>query len=200
MIASLRGSVQAFGLDFVLLEVNGIGYKVFTTLSTMNELRIGNECFLSTTLVVREDSLTVFGFLASEDRDTFEVLLTLPKIGPKLALAVLNTYSATQLAQLVANKDEKALTKVPGIGAKVAARMLLDLESKLSKLMVLPPKENAESMAAVVSPTAQTVIIGLQGLGWTKLQAESAVESILQTEGDLSAGDLLKRALQELGG
>lgn len=194
MIAQISGTVLDVGTSTVVVDVGGIGYQVLSTPATLAELRPRQHVQLFTHLVVREDSLTLFGFGTASERATFEALTTVQGVGPRLALAMLAVHSPTSLAESVAAGDRKALEKVPGIGAKVAARLLLELGGKLS----LPAQDGAR--AAVTDGRGQ-VTEALVGLGWNTKAAQSAVEAVTDGPiGDDAVSDTLRAALQTLGG
>lgn len=192
MIAQLSGSVAHIAASALVLDVAGVGYRVLSTPATLAELHLRQECTLHTTLVVREDSMTLFGFLTAGERDTFEQLQSVQGVGAKLALAMLAVHSPEALAGAVAAGDRKALEKVPGIGPKVAARLLLELGGKLS----LP----GEDLAAPADARGE-VVEALVGLGYAAKQAEAAVDAV--AEAPVAAADMgatLRAALKRLGG
>jgi len=181
-------------MSTVVVDVAGMGYQVLSTPGTLAELRPRQVVRLFTHLVVREDSLTLFGFGTASERATFEALQSVQGVGPRLALAMLAVHSPGALAEAVAAGDRKALEKVPGVGAKVAARLLLELGGKLT----LPAQEGAGN--PVTDGRAQ-VTEALVGLGWNAKVAQNAVESV--TSGpidDDGVSDTLRAALQTLGG
>lgn len=195
MIAQLQGTVLDVGTSTVVVDVGGLGYSVLSTPATLAELRAGMPVRLFTHLVVREDSLTLFGFGAVSERATFEALTSVQGVGPRLALAMLAVHSPASLADAVAAGDRKALEKVPGIGAKVAARLLLELGGKLT----LPAQEGG-ARAAITDGRAQ-VTEALVGLGYNAKVAEKAVESVTDGPiGDDEVSHTLRAALQNLGG
>lgn len=200
MIASVAGVVRSIRLDSVVIEVNGFGMLVFATPSTLAGLRAGVTAELATSLVVREDSLTLFGFATDDERDVFEIVQTVSGIGPRLAVAMLAVHSPDDLRCAVAAQDLAALQKVPGIGRKGAQRIVLELEGRLGA---------AHGLAGVPVPTSVPdrrvdVIDALVGLGWTARAAEDAVASVLEGSSEpVAAADvpqLLRSALRSLGG
>lgn len=132
MISLLNGVVRSLTSDKTTLEVGGVGYSISITTQTSNSLSIGAPVTLFTTLVVREDSLTLFGFSDDESRQLFELVQTVSGIGPKVALSILNSLTPDQLARSVASEDVSAIEKVPGIGRKGAQRLILELQGKIS--------------------------------------------------------------------
>ena len=131
MIASVRGEVLDIALDHVVIEAAGVGYKVMATPSTLATLRRGSEARLITAMIVREDSMTLYGFADADARDLFLTLLGVSGVGPKIALATLAVYDAPALRQALADGDVTALTRVPGIGKRGAERMVLELRDKI---------------------------------------------------------------------
>jgi len=202
MIASVRGVVLSAGLDSAVIEVGGVGLFLHTTAGTAATLRPGAEAALTTTLVVREESLTLYGFADEDERAVFNLVLTVSGVGPRLALAMLTIHTPDGLRRAVGGGDLVALTKVPGIGKKGAERIVLELRDKIG--MPSGATSSAASRPAVADWTAQ-VRDALVGLGWSSKQADDAVEAVrptvTQTEvadgSDVSA--LLRAALRELG-
>ena len=199
MIASLTGRVARIDLDSLVLEVGGIGYLVRTTPQALSATRHGAELTLHTELVVREDSLTLYGFPHPEEAETFRIVQSVSGIGPRTALAVLAVLDPEELRRAVAEQDAKTITRTPGIGPQVASRMLLELGGKLP----------APSGPVGTTTTAATgdgggdadVVEALVGLGWAEKAALAAVESARADDGaTLGAAALLRRALRGLGG
>lgn len=196
MIAYLSGTARSVRADSVIIVAGGVGRLVTVTPAHASRLRDGREVDLHTDLVVREDSLTLYGFESADERTVFQILLTVSGVGPKLAMAVLAVLGADGLRAAVAGEDRKALTSVPGIGAKGAARMLLELTGKLPAGGVGLPGTPA---APAVAPGDQ-VVDALVGLGWKPAQAESAVADARAAAPDAPVPALLKDALRTLGG
>ncbi|APX34557.1 Holliday junction DNA helicase RuvA [Brachybacterium sp. P6-10-X1] len=200
MIASLTGRVARIDLDSLVLDVGGVGYLVRTTPQALSSTRHGAELLLHTELVVREDSMTLFGFPHPEEAETFRIVQSVSGIGPRTALAVLAVLDPEELRRAVAEQDARAITRTPGIGPKVANRMLLELGGKLPA----PSGSAAGSGESPVAPAAGVdgdVVEALVGLGWPEKGAVSAVEAV-RSEDDAvpEAADLLRRALRRLGG
>ncbi|MFE5334091.1 Holliday junction branch migration protein RuvA [Embleya sp. NPDC056575] len=196
MIAFVSGTVAGIGPDTAVVEVGGVGLAVQCTPTTLAGLRVGAPARLATSLVVREDSLTLFGFADDDEKRTFEVLQTANGVGPKLALAMIAVHSPDALRAAVAAKDAKALTAVPGIGPKGAQKLLLDLKDKLG----VPT--GAVGVAGPVSAGWRDQLhAALVGLGYAAREAEEAVDAVAP-EADGAAtpdiGALLKSALRGL--
>lgn len=199
MIASVTGTARHVGLDRVVVEVGGVGMLVHTPPSVAAAARTGTEVSLATTLIVREDSMTLYGFAEDGHRDTFELLQTVSGVGPRVALAIVSVLSPEQLAAAIADEDVRTLTKVPGIGKKGAERLVLELRDKIG---AVPGAGGAAPTAApAVAPWRGQVVEALVGLGYSSAQAESAVEraaSALGDDPDVSAA--LRASLRELAG
>ncbi|MBG6083462.1 Holliday junction branch migration protein RuvA [Zhihengliuella flava] len=188
MISSLNGTVDVVGLHSAVINVNGFGMLVNATPETLAGLREGEQARIYTTMVVREDSMTLFGFTDTSAREVFEVLQSVSGIGPRLALAVLAVLSPEQVRVAVTESDTKMLTKVPGVGPKVAQRMALELAGKLA------PTSTGTDHAA--QPAAEdlwriNVLDALTGLGWKERDAVKAVDAFAEDQPELvSSGDL----------
>ena len=199
MIASVRGAVRHVGLDRVVVEVGGVGMLLHTTPATASALHLGQEALLATTLVVREDSLTLYAFGSDDERDIFEQVQTVSGVGPRIALAMLSVLAPDRLRAAVTSSDLATLTKVPGIGKKGAERIVLELRDKLG----MPSGAAAGATAAPASTTAawrDQVAEALVGLGYSAKQAEDAVSRAAEAApagADVSA--MLRAALRELG-
>lgn len=198
MISSVRGTVVEIGLDHAVIEVGGLGFGVRATPSTLAGLRRGEEASLATTLVVREDSLTLFGFADNQARELFGLLQTVSGIGPRLALAALAVLDPETLRLALADGNVTALTQVPGIGRKGAERLIIELRDKVGALAA----SATAGQAPVGSPTdmvRSSVVDALVGLGFAAKQAERAVDDVLGEDGPRETAGLLRRALATLG-
>jgi len=200
MIASVRGTVRSVRLDAAVVEVSGVGMLVHATPTTLATLRTGAEAELATSLVVREDSLTLYGFASLDERDAFEILQTVSGIGPRLALAMLAVHTPDALRRAVASEDLAALKRVPGIGHKGAQRIVLELGDRLG-----PASDETGTATLAVQDRRGDVVAALEGLGWGTKVAEDAVARVLAEAGDgpVEAQDVagvLRAALRSLGG
>lgn len=199
MIASLSGTVLKVGLDSVVVGVGGVGMLVHTTPATAASVRTGQPTELATSLVVREDSLTLYGFATDDEKHVFETVQTVSGVGPRLALAVLAVLSPDAVRIALGTGDVVALTKVPGIGKKGAERMVLELRDKLG---ALPGSAGTSAPVRLDSGEEwrEQVREALVGLGWTVRQSDDALDRIapLAAEG-AGVSALLRAALQELG-
>ncbi len=196
MIAQLTGTVRHLTTEKVVLEVGGVGYAISISPRTSTNIVMGSELTLATTLVVREDSLTLFGFLDPRDRDIYETLQTVTGIGPKVALAITGALTPDELASAIAQEDIGAIEKVPGIGRKGAQRLILELKGKLVTDEDLPK-------LTTHSAVRDQLLSALTGLGFTAKESDIAINStfahITESGGQpdaYSVPELLKLTLQ----
>ena len=199
MIAHLNGTVAALTPDGVVIDVGGVGLRVQCTPDTLATLRPGAPGRVATSLVVREDSLTLFGFATDDERNVFELLQTATGIGPRLALAMLAVHSPDALRRAVAAEDIKALTMVPGVGNKGAQRIILELRDRLGAPGELAV--NGSAPARRVAPSwRDQVQSGLVNLGWSPRDAEAAVVAVEADSGDTEPDvtTALRAALRKL--
>lgn len=197
MIASVRGEVLAVELDHAVVEVGGVGLAVHAVPTTLATLRRGDHARLATSLVVREDSLTLYGFADGAARELFVLLQTVSGVGPRLALAMLAVLEPDTLRTALAEGDLTVLTRVPGIGRKGAERLVVELRDKVG---VRTPAASGPA-ASGGSAVRTQVTEALAGLGFTARQAEQAVEAVL-AEADRETTDtsqVLRSALTRLG-
>ena len=197
MIASVEGTVAALTADGVVVRVGGVGLALHTTAGTRARLRVGEPAALATSLVVREDSLTLYGFADDDERVMFELLQTASGVGPRLAQAVLTVHTPDAVRRALATEDLAALCLVPGIGRKGAQRMVLELKDRAG----LP---TAAPTAGVPQTPGwrDTLASALVGLGWTAGQSEQVVDGLAVRHPDATSEDvptLLRAALAELG-
>lgn len=198
MIAFVSGPVAALAPDSAVVEVGGIGIAVQCTPGTLSGLRMGRQAKLATSLVVREDSLTLYGFADDDERQVFELLQTASGVGPRLAQAMLAVHTPDALRRAVSTGDEKALTAVPGIGKKGAQKLLLELKDRLGE-----PIGAGTGVGTPVSVGWRDQLhAALIGLGYATREADEAVAAVTPqaeaTEGTPQVGHLLKAALQTL--
>ena len=186
MIASLTGSVLSCSNGQVVVDVQGVGYLVHCTSATISEVSGGDQVGFHTSLVVREDSFTLFGFLNRSELEAFELLRSVNGVGPKSALSILNQMTVDQIAQAVEQESDSSFKAVSGVGAKTAKLITLTLSGKMSSL----------SSKSASSSHVESAISALVGLGWSERQAR---ETILEVgESGMSDEHLLKAALRTL--
>ena len=194
MIASIRGEVLDVALDHVVIEACGVGYRVNAAPSTLSTLRRGTEARLVTAMIVREDSMTLYGFTDSDARDLFLTLLSVSGVGPKIALATLAVHDAPALRRALADSDVTALTRVPGIGKRSAERMVLELRDKVG------PVGAAVGLPAVNGHAVRgPVVEALVGLGFAVKQAEETTDKVLANDPEANTSSALRSALSMLG-
>ncbi len=199
MIASVRGQVAALGPDHAVVEVAGVGFAVHCTPGTVARLRVGQDVKLATSLVVREDSLTLYGFADADERALFELLQTASGVGPRLAQAMLAVHPPDVLRRAVSAADIPVLTRVPGIGKKGAERLVLELRDRIGAVEAAPGADR--SMVPVLAWRDQ-VQQALVGLGWSASQAATAIDAVAAAMPDGAKPDvpaLLKQAIRLLG-
>ncbi len=208
MIASVTGRVSAVSPDGAVVEVGGIGLAVQCTPGTIARLQLGESARLSTSLVVREDSLTLYGFADDDERQLFELLQTANGVGPRLAQAVLAIHPPREVRRAVSMADVKALMQVPGIGRKGAERLILELRDRLGTTTSDTSLDSPVGLPAVtpVAPWRDQLTAALVSLGWTLREADGAVSQLapvadeqLATTGSVEVAVLLRQALQLLG-
>lgn len=199
MIASVSGRVERVGLDSAVVVVGGVGLLVHLTPRTAADLRHGSNAHLATSLVVREDALTLYGFADDDERELFDLVQTVSGVGPRLALAMLAVHRPDVLRNAIGGGDLTVLTKVPGIGRKSAERLVLELRDKVG----VPGAATAGPTSPGTAPAADwrgQVTQALVGLGWPARQADQAVETVAGQLGeDPPVASALRAALQELG-
>jgi holliday junction DNA helicase RuvA len=197
MIASLRGRVVALAPESAVVEVGGVGLAVHCTPGTLAGLRVGESARLATTLVVREDSLTLYGFADDDEKHLFELLQTASGVGPRLAQAVLAVLAPDQIRKALASGDTGTLIRVPGIGKKGAERLVLELRDKVGPVPIGAPDSGSAGTGAWPEQVRQALV----GLGWSASQADIAVAAVSDSvTGDPPpVADLLRQAIRLLG-
>ena len=195
MIASVAGTVVSVGADIAVVEVGGIGLALHCAPATLAALRIGQQTRLAASLIVREDSLTLFGFADDDEKHLFELLLTASGVGPRIAQAALSVHTPDVLRVAISQGDTSTLTQVPGIGKKGAERIVLELRDKVGAVTTLPAQGGR--------PQAWTEQVrqGLMGLGWNQAQADQAVAAVAKTIDGAAppVPELLRQAIRLLG-
>jgi len=189
MIAGLHGKLESLGGDWAIINVNGISFQVYMPTSTLSTLGIvGEEVQLHTHLYLREDNATLYGFASADELRLFQVLIGVSGLGPKLALAMLSAMSVEQLTMAIATGSTDLLTEVPGIGKKVANRLVLELKEKIGAGWIT-------TAAAELAEEHTDVLAALTSLGYSVAEAKRAVAS-LPSSSDLSLEEKIKQALQ----
>lgn len=198
MIASVRGEVLDIALDHVVIEASGVGYRLNATPGTLSTLRRGEDVRLVTAMIVREDSMTLYGFADNESRDLFGLLQTVSGVGPRLAMATLAVLEPDALRTALADGNVAALTRVPGIGKRGAERMVVELRDKVAAVATstgVPGAAPEESAGSV----REQVVEALTGLGFPAKQAEQATDAVLAAQPEAGTAAVLRSALASLG-
>jgi len=195
VIAFVRGTVAGVTLTSAVLEVGGVGLELNCTPGTLATLRLGQQATLPTSMVVREESLTLFGFLDEDEKSVFELLQTASGVGPKLAQAMLAVHTPDGLRRAVTQEDVRALTTVPGIGQKGVQRIILELKDRIGPPVGATPAAPARRDEG----WRDSVRIGLVGLGWSAREADKAMDEVAPSDGEpVDVAELLRAALQRL--
>lgn len=193
MIAQLTGKIAFLDLSSAIVDVSGVGYSLQITATTSKSLSIGQQITLATALIVREDDMSLYGFISQDEKRVFDLLRSVTGVGPKSALAVLGSLGLEEIAAAVMNDDDVAFKKVSGIGPKTAKLITVTLAGKLTSTQ--KPAQRGEM------PSRNSVVLALVGLGWSEKSATAAVEESLQSIGADAANDLLLRtSLARLSG
>lgn len=213
MIAKLRGKVDTIGDDFCIVDVNGVGYLVFASAKSLGKLKIGAEASLLIETVVREDSISLFGFADAWEKEWFTTLTKVQGVGAKVCLAILSVLAPMQLAQAVSAQDKNSFTRASGVGPKLAARIVTELKDKI---VTIPVSEFAKEINMDMTPNEQTAnyedvlaaqaddptkiedaISALVNLGYQRLEAYKAVNQAALNAPDADMSELIKLALKE---
>jgi holliday junction DNA helicase RuvA len=203
MIGKLKGLIDSYGEDFVIIDVNGVGYVAFCSSRTLQALpQPGEAAALAIETYVREDQIKLFGFATDAERDWFRILLNVQGVGTKVALSLLSTFKAAELATAIATRDSTAITRTPGVGKKLAERIVLDLKDKAPVFggvdsAVVKLSGDIEDKRAPVP--AVEAISALVNLGYPQAQASAAIAAALKAAGDAPKTEaLIRLALREM--
>lgn len=191
MYEYISGKIDFLGEEYAVVDVMGIGYKIFTSHMTVKSLNIGSNSKLYTHLVVKEDDLVLYGFSSREELSMFKLLISVSGVGPKASVSLLSQYTANDLAAAIAGKDISKVTKAPGIGKKIAERIMLELKDKIDISNIVSVPQNFEDTGEI-----SQVIEALVSLGYNFNVAASAVAKLKDTDKPIDA--LLKDALKQL--
>lgn len=202
MIAQVNGTVIQLGPTSAVVEVGGFGVLALVSPNTAADLRVGQPATLATSLVVREDSMTLYGFGSTDERELFELLQTATGVGPKLAQAALAVLSPDELRQAIASENLVQLCKVPGIGRKGAQRLVIELKDKINSIgPIIQPAGAVATSSSAVPAWRDQVAQGLQGLGWSARDADAAcseVEHLVRDDPGTTVATLMRAALRSL--
>ena len=203
MIGKLKGLIDSYGEDFVILDVNGVGYVVHCSTRTLQKLpRAGEAAALAIETQVREDSIRLYGFGAEAERDWFRLLQTVQGVGAKVALAILSILSASELATAIAGQDKATVARAPGVGPKLAARIVAELKDKAPALGAVDPvvaRLSGEEPADAAPSAVRDAVSALVNLGYGRPQAAAAVAASVKALGETAeASSLIRQGLREL--
>ena len=196
MIGYIKGTVAEIYPDYILLECNSIGYRIFVTTSLISELSYDDEIRLYTYLSVKEDSLTLFGFRKRDELEAYKLLLTVNGVGPKAAMGIMSSVGEEELKLCVLTSDAKKLSKAPGIGAKTAQKIILELKDKFDFEDMFSDDKEPTSSASLASGAMADAVSALEALGYAASDALKAVRKAAENDSGADSGDLLKEALK----
>jgi Holliday junction DNA helicase RuvA len=197
MFEYIQGTLKHIGSDYVVVDINGVGFKIFTRINSIagivdkeEELKLFNY------LNVRENEISLYGFATKQELELFELLINVSGIGPRVALNILNSTNAKDLVTAIAFEDIKALTKLPGVGKKTAQKILLELKDKLSINDIDEDMRPSEFQNE--NNSMSEAILALESLGYDSMESTKAVSKVSNKNPDLSVEELIKNALKEL--
>jgi holliday junction DNA helicase RuvA len=196
MIAFIRGTILSTGeKSCIVLTSSGVGYEIYLSSRNMQTMPgAGEDAQYYISSVIREDSFDLYGFPGLDERETFKVLLSTPKLGPKTALAILSIFSPDKLKDVVSAEDERMLSQVPGIGMKSARRILIDLKDRLN--FIITSRAGSEKKYSR-PPVREEVLMGLTSLGYTPVEVTHILDAVLEKEPDLDVSSAIRAVLKE---
>src|SRR5438309_6256779 len=201
MIAHLTGTVAATEANSVVLDVNGVGYRVFVPLSVLSSVpAVGGQTTLQTVMAVREDDITLYGFASVEEREVFQLVTGVTGVGPKVGLSMLSVLESAELARAISSNDIKALTKIPGVGPKLAQRVALELGERMAELSFTRRVDALQSRQTPAENAAfEDVVEALVNLGYSRADSRKAADRALASTPDKShTPTLIREALNLL--
>ena len=198
MISYIKGTLEIKAKDYIVVDVGGIGYKIFMSETAINELEKGKEVKVYTYMRVREDDISLYGFLNNEELVTFELLISVGGVGAKSAITILSNITPSKFALAVITNDVNTLKKLPGIGAKTAARIILELKDKMKTEQSIESDKNEEIKEAIVLDNkANDAVEALCVLGYTKKDVENVIAKIDTSK--LTVEEIIRQGLKYLG-
>lgn len=198
MISYIKGKLEIKSKDYIVVDVGGIGYKIFMSETAINELEKGTEVKVFTYMRVREDDISLYGFLNNEELVTFELLISVGGVGAKSAITILSNITPSKFALAVITNDVNTLKKLPGIGAKTAARIILELKDKMKTEQSIEENKNEEIKEAIVLDNkANDAVEALCVLGYTRKDVEKVLSNIDTNK--LTVEEIIKQGLKYLG-
>ncbi|MBU5257431.1 Holliday junction branch migration protein RuvA [Tissierella praeacuta] len=187
------GDIVAIREDYIVLQNNGIGYKIFTSTNTMIQIELGmKNAMVFTYLNVREDGIFIYGFISEEELNMFKLLQMVSKIGPKIALGILSTLNSNQIKLAIMRKDLDVLCKAPGIGKKTAERIILELKDRIDKDIII----EEDNISDLNYDNYMEAINGLMSLGYTRIEVEKIIKTM--DISNMSIEDIIRETLKRL--
>jgi len=201
VIATLRGTITGHSAGGVVVDVGGVGLHCLVPTRTLRQLRVGEDTHLFTTLVVREDDMSLYGFAVDEDRQVFDLLRSVTGVGPKSAMGVLSEMTASDIAHAITREDDKAFTAVSGIGPKTGKLIVLSLGGKIAHLAAANTGSTTPGDNSLTASARHDIVTALTGLGWSDKEAGWAVDEVVSSvDGEFPpVTELIRRALALLG-
>lgn len=198
MIGYIKGIIDEIGIDYILIENNGIGYKLLVSTSTLSQLSIGQEAKIYTKMIVREDDISLCGFYSKEEEEMFKLLTSVSKVGTKVGMGILSFAPPARIQSIIINSDVTAMSKAPGVGKKTAERIILELKDKVGKIVIdgLDTMENLPlaGKEIAIDNSEDEAISALIALGYTSSEAQESVNFVKQPGMDVEA--IIKKALE----
>lgn len=200
MIARLRGTIESLDADGAVIDVGGVGYLVSASARTLRDLAVGGPATMLVETIVREDAIALYGFLETAERDWFRILTTVQGVGARVALSILSTLSPDEIARAIAAQDRATLSRPPGVGPKLAARLATELKDKAAAFGVAPaPAAVAGGPAAPAGTINEDAVSALVNLGYKRVEAFGAVARVTQRlGGDAKLDAVIRAGLQDL--
>ncbi|WP_313233906.1 Holliday junction branch migration protein RuvA [Tissierella praeacuta] len=193
MFEFIIGDIVAIREDYIVLQNNGIGYKIFTSTNTMIQIELGmKNAMIFTYLNVREDGIFIYGFISEEELNMFKLLQMVSKIGPKIALGILSTLNSNQIKLAIMRKDLDVLCKAPGIGKKTAERIILELKDRIDKDIII----EEDNISGLNYDNYMEAINGLMSLGYTRIEVEKIIKTM--DISNMSIEDIIRETLKRL--
>lgn len=198
MIGYIKGIIDEIGIDYILIENNGIGYKLLVSTTTLSQLSIGQEAKIYTKMIVREDDISLCGFYSKEEEEMFKLLTSVSKVGTKVGMGILSFAPPARIQAIIINSDVTAMSKAPGVGKKTAERIILELKDKVGKILIdgLDTMENLplSGKEIAIDNSEDEAISALIALGYTSSEAQESVNFVKQPGMDVEV--IIKKALE----
>ena len=198
MIGKLKGIVDTIALEYIILDVNGVGYKVFCSNKILDNIKTNDNVTLFIETIVKEDSITLFGFLKQEEQDCFNMLCKVSGVGPKVAIKIMSVNNVNDIVSAIVNDDKNVFCKASGVGSKVALRIINELKSSVKNFANISLSVNDKESVNVSNSIMKDAISALEGLGYQKNYIQSIVQSILKERPDLTLESVITESLKKI--